>query len=83
MKGALVIVGPVLGATDDPPALFIIWGFCSALMDGLLLFCCCFNGKQTEQSSLLHCFQCAIICREEAQCGTEFKRKKSCNNNKA
>ena len=36
-----------------------------------LLGVCPFKGEHTAQSSLLHCFQCAMICRDEAQCGTK------------
>ena len=35
-----------------------------------LLLSACFKGRQTGQSCRLQCFQWAIICREEEQCGT-------------
>ena len=31
---------------------------------------CCLSGRHTGQSCLLQCFQCAMIWREEEQCGT-------------
>ena len=30
----------------------------------------CFSGTHTGQSSLLQCFQCAMICRDDEQCAT-------------